>query len=44
MFYVTNTESKIALNDVALTLADGTNLLTVAGNDGSREWGRAGSN
>jgi hypothetical protein len=44
MFYVTNTNSVIALNDVALTLADGTHLLLVAGNDGARGWGTAGSN
>lgn len=44
MFYVTNTDSIITLNNVALTLADGTNLLTVAGNDGSRGWGTVGSN
>ncbi|MEA5077688.1 MAG: hypothetical protein VB013_03885 [Anaerolineaceae bacterium] len=44
MFYVTNTDSVITLKGVALTLADGTNLLTVAGNDASRGWGTAGSN
>lgn len=44
MFYVTNTESKIALSNVDLTLADNNKLLTVAGNDGSRGWGTAGSN
>jgi hypothetical protein len=44
MFYVTNTNSVITLNDVALTLADGTHLLLVAGNDGARGWGTAGSN
>ncbi len=44
MFYVTNTDSVITLRGVALTLADGTNLLTVAGNDGSRGWGTAGAN
>ena len=44
MFYVTNTSSIITLNGVDLTLADGANLLTVAGNDGSRGWGTAGSN
>jgi len=44
MFYVTNTDSIITLKGVALTLADGTNLLTVAGNDASRGWGTAGSN
>jgi hypothetical protein len=44
MFYVTNTDSVITLSDVELTLADGTNLLVVAGNDGSRGWGTAGAN
>ena len=44
MFYVTNTDSVISLSGVALSLASGTNLLTVAGNDGSRGWGTAGSN
>jgi hypothetical protein len=44
MFYVTNTDSIINLNGVDLTLADGTYLLLVAGNDGSRGWGTAGSN
>jgi hypothetical protein len=44
MFYVTNTNSIISLSDVDLTLADGTELLVVAGNDGARGWGTAGSN
>lgn len=44
MFYITNTESKIALSNVDLTLAADSNLLTIAGNDGSRGWGTAGSN
>jgi hypothetical protein len=44
MFYVTNTSSVINLSDVDLTLADGTYLLLVAGNDGARGWGTAGSN
>ena len=44
MFYVTNTDSIITLSDVDLTLADGTYLLVVAGNDGERGWGTAGSN
>ena len=44
MFYVTNTHSIATLSGVKLTLADGTNLLTVAGNDASRGWGTAGSN
>jgi len=44
MFYVTNTDSVVTLSGVDLTLADGTYLLVVAGNDGSRGWGTAGSN
>jgi hypothetical protein len=44
MFYVTNTHSIITLNNVDLTLADGTNLIVIAGNDGSRGWGTEGSN
>jgi hypothetical protein len=44
MFYITNTDSVINLNSVDLTLADDTYLLLVAGNDGSRGWGTAGSN
>ncbi|MFN8443005.1 MAG: hypothetical protein U0175_19670 [Caldilineaceae bacterium] len=44
MFYVTNTDSIINLSGVDLTLADGTYLLLVAGNDGSRGWGSAGAN
>jgi len=44
MFYVTNTDSVISISNVGLTLADGTNLLVVAGNDGSRGWGTAGAN
>jgi hypothetical protein len=44
MFYVTNTNSVISISGVTLKLADGTNLLTVAGNDGSRGWGTAGAN
>jgi hypothetical protein len=44
MFYVTNTNSIISLSDVDLTLADGTYLLLVSGNDGARGWGTAGSN
>jgi hypothetical protein len=44
MFYVTNTDSVITLSDVDLTLADGTYLLLVSGNDGARGWGSAGSN
>jgi hypothetical protein len=44
MFYVTNTNSVIILSDVDLTLADGTYLLLVAGNNSSRGWGTAGAN
>jgi hypothetical protein len=44
MFYVTNTDSVITLSDVDLTLADGTYLLLVSGNDGARGWGTVGSN
>jgi len=44
MFYVTNTSSVITLSDVDLTLADGTYLLLVAGNNSSRGWGTAGAN
>ena len=43
LFYVTNTDCSIFLEDVDLTLADGA-LLRVAGNDGSRGWGQSGSN
>jgi hypothetical protein len=44
MIYVTNTSSVATLSGVKLTLAENTNLLTVAGNDASRGWGTAGSN
>lgn len=44
MFYITNTNSIINLSNVDLTLADGTYLFLVAGNDGSRGWGSEGSN
>lgn len=43
MFYVTNTSAKINLTNVSLSYANG-NLLTVSGNDGSRGWGKSGSN
>ncbi len=43
MFYVTNTNSVIALTGVALTLANDT-LLRVEGNSSSRGWGKAGAN
>lgn len=44
MFYVTNTDCVISLSGVTLSPADGTNLLTVSGNDGSNGWGTAGAN
>jgi hypothetical protein len=44
MFYITNTDSVINLTSVDLTLAEGTYLLLVAGNDGARGWGTAGAN
>jgi len=44
MFYVTNTNSIISLSGVDMTLADGTYLLLVSGNDGERGWGAVGSN
>jgi hypothetical protein len=44
MFYITNTDSVVTLVGVTMTLADGTNLLVVSGNDGERGWGTAGSN
>ncbi len=44
MFYVTNTHSIITLSGVNLTLADGTKLLQVSGNNSSRGWGQAGAN
>jgi hypothetical protein len=44
MFYITNTDSVLTLNNVDLTLANGTYLVMIAGNDGSRGWGSAGSN
>uniref|UniRef100_A9A8A1 Uncharacterized protein n=1 Tax=Methanococcus maripaludis (strain C6 / ATCC BAA-1332) TaxID=444158 RepID=A9A8A1_METM6 len=44
MFYITNTDSILTLNNVDLTLVDGTYLILIEGNDGSRGWGSAGSN
>ncbi len=44
MFYVTNTECKVSLSGVAMTLSSTGSLLRVAGNDGSRGWGTAGAN
>lgn len=43
LFYVTNTICSIALRGTTLVTANG-QLLTVAGNDGSRGWGTNGSN
>ena len=43
LFYVTNTKAEINLTGVELQAANGI-LLRVAGNDGSRGWGSAGSN
>jgi hypothetical protein len=43
LFYVTNTTCDLYLEQVAISGADGA-LLTVAGNDGARGWGKAGSN
>jgi len=43
MFYVTNTTCAIALNNVALTLANDV-LLNVCGNSNARGWGTAGAN
>ena len=44
MFYVTNTDCAISLSNAALSLASGTKLLVVAGNNSSRGWGTVGSN
>ncbi len=44
MFYVTNTDSVISLDNVSMTLAPSGDLLRVAGNDGKRGWGRTGKN
>ncbi len=43
MFYVTNTDSVISLENVSLTLANG-KFLTVEGNSSARGWGTAGAN
>lgn len=43
LFYVTNTSCSLYLSQVSLRLANN-NLLTVAGNDGSRGWGQTGAN
>ena len=43
MYYITNTSCSIDLKNVNLTLANGT-LMTVAGNDSARGWGKSGSN
>lgn len=44
MFYVTNTDSIINLENVVLNPVDGTYLLLVAGNSSSRGWGTEGAN
>ncbi len=44
MFYVTNTDSVINLNQVILKRAANSKLLVVAGNSGKRGWGRVGAN
>lgn len=44
VFYVTNTNAVINLENVALTPAEGKALLRVSGNDGTRGWGEAGNN
>lgn len=43
LFYITNTDCKISLKDVSLTLANDT-FLRVEGNSSSRGWGTEGSN
>lgn len=43
LFYITNTDCKISLNKVDLTLANDT-FLRVEGNSSSRGWGTEGSN
>lgn len=43
MFYVTNTDCKISLQNVAFTLANDT-FLRIEGNSGSRGWGTEGAN
>lgn len=43
LFYITNTACTVSLSDVTLNLA-GDTLLRVAGNNGARGWGTAGSN
>jgi hypothetical protein len=43
LFYITNTDCKISLEDVKLTLANDT-FLRVEGNSSSRGWGTEGSN
>ncbi|MDC0610210.1 hypothetical protein OAP63_05710 [Vibrio sp.] len=44
MFYVTNTDSVINLQNVALTMAKGARLLLVAGNNAEHGWGQVGNN
>ena len=43
MFYVTNTDCTISLQNVAFTLANDT-FLRIEGNSGSRGWGTEGAN
>ena len=44
LFFVTNTGASIYLEGVSLSLAEGSALLRVSGNDGSRGWGEEGKN
>ncbi len=45
MFYITNTSANIVLSDTKLDFDSNKNtLLTAGGNDGSNNWGKAGSN
>lgn len=45
MFYITNTSANIVLSDTKLDFDSSKNtLLTAGGNDGSNNWGKAGSN
>jgi len=44
LFYVTNTKASIYLEGVALSTEEGSVLLRVSGNDGTRGWGEAEKN
>ncbi len=44
LFYVTNTDASIYLEETALSLNEGDALLRVTGNDGSFGWGKADEN